>query len=192
MNNNSKGKMIVFEGVAKSGVATQIMLLKKYLEKTGREIVIFKFPDKSAETSKYAIDYLENSKTFDSHIVHLLFGLNRWEKKTEIEEAINAGKIILVNRYIYSGAAHSMIKGLDKNWCLTMDTGLPIPDIVVYLDVDMKTLQQRPNFGNKQWENSQFQNKLIQMYSQLDDGWIKIDGKGSIYDVHQRIIPYID
>lgn len=192
MDNNIKarGKIIVFEGVAKSGIATQIMLLKKYLEENGNETVVFKFPDKTAETSKYVIDYLENSKTFDSRIVHLLFGLNRWEKKNDMEEAVNAGKIVLINRYIYSGTAYSMIKGLDKEWCQIMDTGLPVPDIVFYFDIDMETLQKRPGFGSKQWENSQFQNKLIQMYSQLDNKWIKINGNKSIKDVHQKIIKH--
>ncbi len=66
-------------------------------------------------------------------MAHLLFAVNRWELKKEIEDRINTGQNVILDRYSYSGIAYSHAKGLDYNWCRNTEIGLPEPDTVFYL-----------------------------------------------------------
>jgi len=82
--------------------------------------------------------------------VHLLFSMNRWEKREElIKLLLNEGVNIICDRYAFSGVAYSAAKGLDFNWCLNADKGLIMPDLVFYFDVSMDTIKKRAGFGEE-------------------------------------------
>ena len=49
---------------------------------------------------------------------------------------LNQGKNVILDRYVYSGVAYSAAKGLDFNWCLTCDIGLPKPDLIFYIEIN--------------------------------------------------------
>ena len=66
-------------------------------------------------------------------MIHLLFVINRWELKKEIEENIDSGSVVVLDRYSYSGIAYTAAKGIDIDWCILTEKGLPKPDIVFYL-----------------------------------------------------------
>jgi thymidylate kinase len=39
----------------------------------------------------------------------------------------------ICDRYAFSGVAFSSAKGLDLDWCMSCDRGLPAPDAVIFL-----------------------------------------------------------
>ena len=66
-------------------------------------------------------------------MIHLLFTINRWELKQKIIDSLMEGKHLILDRYSYSGVAYTAAKGIDFNWAMVTEQGLPKPDIVIYL-----------------------------------------------------------
>ena len=67
--------------------------------------------------------------------IHLLFSANRWEASSSLESKLAAGTNLVCDRYAFSGVAFSSAKGLDLDWCMSCDRGLPAPDAVIYLGI---------------------------------------------------------
>lgn len=119
---------------------------------------------------------------------HLLFSANRWELADVIKSKLAAGVNIVLDRYVYSGVAYTAAKGLDRQWCLNPDIGLPRPDVTLFLNLlDAST---RKGFGDERYEVSEFQAKVKQQFLQFfnEEEWhtLVVDGK-SIDEVHAEI-----
>ena len=69
-------------------------------------------------------------------MLHLLFSINRWEMKEDIINQLNSKTHLILDRYSYSGIAYSNAKGIDIDWCMSPEKGLPKPDLVIYLKAD--------------------------------------------------------
>ena len=55
-----------------------------------------------------------------------------------ILDDLNNGYTILLDRYVLSGVVYSAAKGLDIDWCISPDIGLPLPDIVFFLNLSIQ------------------------------------------------------
>jgi len=64
------------------------------------------------------------------------------------------------------------LKGMDLKWCMQSDTGLPKPDLVIFLDLDPEDAKKRGDYGAERYENFSFQKRVRENYMQLkDDTW---------------------
>jgi dTMP kinase len=165
-----RGKFIVFEGIDRSGKTTQTLRLRDYVErKLKLPVKVFKFPHRQTTIGK-AIDAhlsgVRNDYALEPHAVHLLFSANRWESNQEILDALNAGTTVIADRYAYSGMIYSTAKDLDRAWCMAADRGLPKPDAIVYLKVDIETTQGRAQFGREIYEQLEFQRKVSHRFEE--------------------------
>ncbi|MFA5039981.1 MAG: dTMP kinase [Candidatus Omnitrophota bacterium] len=143
-----RGLFVCIEGIDGAGKTTQVDMLVAALRMRGIAAVAMRFPDRRTPTGRALDAYLAaTAKTpedaMDPHTAHLLFSANRWEKRAEIERTLAAGTTIVVDRYIYSGIAYSVAKGLDLEWCKAADRGLPVPDVVLYLAVPTTVALER-------------------------------------------------
>jgi dTMP kinase len=111
--------------------------------------------------------YLTNKKNFNDQLIHLLFSSNRWEKLEEMENKLNQGVNLIVDRYAYSGVVFSSAKGLDLEWCKNPDRGLLTPDLVLFLDVDPSKVTSREGFGDERYEVTDFQVKVRKQFLNL-------------------------
>jgi dTMP kinase len=158
------------------------------LEKNNNKAVLYKFPDRVTHTGELIHQYLQNEIELEPHVIHLLYSANRWEKKDMIIENINNGMTVICDRYIYSGIAYSVANGLDINWCKLSDIGLPIPDIVIWLDLDIEISMERSNFGNEIYERKEFQEKVLNAYKLLhDENWVILDANNSFKYISDKI-----
>ena len=61
---------------------------------------------------------------------------------------------------------------MDLKWCQQSDSGLPKPDLVIFLDLEPKVAQTRGQYGEERYENLEFQDKVRENYLKLkDDTW---------------------
>jgi dTMP kinase len=127
--------------------------------------------------------------------MHLLFSANRWELSSEIEAKLNAGITIILDRYIASGLAFSMAKGLGMDWSLAADKGLPSPDITFYLKMDPDHASTRGGYGAERYERLEFQRKVSTAYQTQvhchHPPWVNIDASNSIEAIHKEILKHI-
>lgn len=80
-NNDSRGALVVLEGLDRCGKTTQSGRLLTYLEGLGHSAELWRFPDRSTSVGQMISSYLSNQSQLDDHTIHLLFSANRWEKR---------------------------------------------------------------------------------------------------------------
>ena len=187
-NAAQRGALIVFEGCDRSGKTTVCERLVKHLNDTkqlGKDdkesAKMMRFPDRTTKLGQVIDGYLQNKEELNDHVIHLLFSANRWEKKSEMKKALEAGQHVIIDRYAFSGVAFSAAKeGMDLEWCRQPDRELPKPDLVCFLDVSPEEASKRGNYGNEKYEKVEFQAKVRDNYKKLEeDNWevIITDGK---------------
>ncbi len=130
------GKIIVLEGLDKSGKTTQAHMLHDYLnDKNPDQAVLFSFPDYSTKIGNEIRSFLEGKVQYNAETKHMLLSANRWEKKVNILESQKAGKTIILNRYYQSNLVYGLANGLDFEWLSILDKGLPKEDVTIVLDI---------------------------------------------------------
>jgi dTMP kinase len=143
-----KGKLIVIDGSDGVGKATQTQLLVERLKKAGKQVVKFDFPAYEKNFfGKFIGECLRGDHGdfvhVDPYIGSVLYAADRFESKKMIEDALNAGKTVVLDRYVSANQMHQggKIKDTRKRkeflqWLDTMEHkvfGIPRPDVIVYL-----------------------------------------------------------
>uniref|UniRef100_A0A8C0D1B3 Thymidylate kinase n=3 Tax=Mysticeti TaxID=9761 RepID=A0A8C0D1B3_BALMU len=187
-----RGALIVLEGVDRAGKSTQSRKLVDALCAAGHCAELLRFPERSTEIGKLLSSYLEKKSEVEDHSVHLLFSANRWEHVPLIKEKLSQGVTLVVDRYAFSGVAFTSAKeNFSLDWCKQADVGLPKPDLVVFLQLQLPEAAARGEFGRERYESSPFQQRALQRFQQLlgDSSlpWKTVDASRSIEDVHREI-----
>ncbi|XP_029356269.1 thymidylate kinase isoform X2 [Echeneis naucrates] len=168
-----RGALIVLEGVDKAGKTTQCNKLVSALQQSGRPAEMLRFPDRTTTIGQMISAYLEKKSELEDHTIHLLFSANRWE---------------LV--WFYNSSC--LLQGFSLDWCKNSDTGLPNPDLVMYLQLSPAQAALRGQFGEERYETSNFQRKVQQKFEQLIQdssvNWKVIDASRSVEGVHNDIV----
>ena len=150
-----RGKLILIEGTDCSGKETQSNKLVDYLNSKGIEVVRVAFPAYSSPTGKiiggpylgkaYICDgwFNEGAPNVDPKVSAQYYGADFLYHLPMMEEILNSGKWIILDRYFYSTFAHQGGKEQDKEKRLEMYEwfkkyfiellGLPDPDIKLFL-----------------------------------------------------------
>lgn len=148
-----RGLLIAFEGLDRTGKSTQCKLLSEFFTSLGELSEVIKFPQRDTDFGQSIDSFLKKQKKYDDKMIHLLFTINRWEFKETIMQKLEKQQHIILDRYSYSGIAYSTAKGIDLNWCMVTEQGLPKPDLVIYLKTDqVESISQRDGFGEEIYE----------------------------------------
>lgn len=185
-----KGHLIVFEGMDKAGKGTQCKLLQKFVKNQGKSCVMMEFPDYNSILGKEIKKFLHQKNRFTREVQHILLAANRWEKKEEIENILSSGTTIIMNRYYQSNLVYGISSGLDLDWLINLDRGLPKEDLVIVLDINPNVSKERVmNNRDLFEENIELLIKVEKNYRELSKkfGWYIIEGQRSIEVVHQEI-----
>lgn len=153
-----RGKLYVFEGLDRSGKTTQI----SYLEGMKK----MRFPSaRSSSANDYISTLISNALSgeakLDGRVLHLLFAADRWNRASEITDALENGIDVVIDRYSYSGAAYTLARHMFDNpecdivdlqrmltWAISVEIGLPKPDVVFLFDADPEELAKRADYGS--------------------------------------------
>jgi len=177
----------VLEGCDRVGKTTQAKLLVENLVKSGKKAKYMNFPDRSTPIGSILDKYLRQTQEMDDHAVHLLFSANRWEAAKQMEEDINTGTTLIVDRYAYSGIAFSHAKGMPWDWCAGSDAGLMKADLVLYLTLQEKESQAREGFGGERYEKETFQAAVRRAFDKFrDQNWKIVGCDGLSIDALQQ------
>jgi dTMP kinase len=189
----TKGKIIVIEGTDKAGKTSQSRMLAETLKVSGKVCVILDFPDYTTPIGIEIKAFLEGKRDYPPEVKHLLFSANRWEKKKEIESMLENGTIIVMNRYWESNLVYGVANGMDVNWLLRLDKGLPKENIVLVILVNPSISAKRAEMRDAFESDSQLAAKAYENYLKFAKQfrWRIIDGSKSKEQVHQEIMKII-
>jgi dTMP kinase len=129
------GRLIAVEGIDQSGKRTQSNLLAEEFKARGLRTAVWDFPDYRTQIGRQLRAYLDGRNRLDYHAVHLLYAANKWERVQELNRLLASGHNVIVNRYSPSNLAYGVARGLPLSWLKALENGLPIPDIVIVLDI---------------------------------------------------------
>ncbi|MGE5456481.1 MAG: dTMP kinase [Ignavibacteriales bacterium] len=151
----TRGKLIVVEGTDCSGKETQTNLLIEKLRTMGIPVEKFSFPNYESPTGKivggpylgkeYICDgwFEEGASNVDPKVASLYYAADRKYNIPIINELLNSGKNIILDRYVFSNMAHQGGKIHDTaersklyKWIEKLEFDLlelPKPDIAVFL-----------------------------------------------------------
>ena len=152
------GKLIVIEGTDGSGKSTQFRLLTQRLENENIAFRKIVFPQYSEPSSTLIRMYLggefgTNPSDVNAYAASTFFAVDRYASyRTDWGEIYENGGLILSDRYTTSNAIHQGSKLPEAelpaffDWLYDLEygkMGLPRPDLVLYLDVDLPTSLKR-------------------------------------------------
>jgi dTMP kinase len=188
-----KGKVIVIEGTDKAGKTSQSRMLADTLKVSGKVCVILDFPDYTTPIGMEIRAFLDGKRDYPPEVKHLLFSANRWEKKKEIESMLENGTIIIMNRYWESNLVYGVANGMDANWLLRLDKGLPKENIIFVILVNPSISVKRAEVQDAFESNPQLATKAYENYLKFAKQfrWKIIDGSKSKEQVHQEIMKII-
>ena len=153
-----KGKLIVLEGIDGSGKSAQYRRLCERMERDKIAYNHIVFPRYDKDSSALIRMYLGGqfgSKPDDvnAYTASTFYAVDRFASYREDWGRIyENGGIILSDRYTTSNAVHQGSKLPDSelpdffNWLADLEykkMGLPVPDLVIYLEVDIETSLRR-------------------------------------------------
>ncbi|BCR89498.1 bifunctional thymidylate/uridylate kinase [Aspergillus chevalieri] len=167
-----RGALIVVEGLDRAGKSSQCECLRDALQKQGHSVKYIRFPDRTTSIGKLINSYLRGESQLDDHSIHLLFSANRWEIASTIEENINNGITIIVDRYSYSGVVYTAAKAnpnLSLEWAWQPEIGLPRPDLCLFLRISPEEAAKRGGFGAERYENQPMQIRVRGLFQDLFD-----------------------
>jgi dTMP kinase len=198
------GLLIAFEGLDGSGKTTQRKLFKAWLESNGEEVVTTKW--NSSPLFKDLIKARKASRRLDPlsySVLHAADFRHRYE--TVIRPALAGGKIVLADRYVFTGLSRDVARGMNPGWTADLYSGVRKPDLVFYFSASSLTLVKRITAARdlKFYEAGQdvtglddpvesylrFAPMVMQEYAQLHRQFefITLDAEQSIRDQHRFI-----
>jgi dTMP kinase len=159
-----KGVFICIEGLDGSGKSTQAKLLTKKLCEMGYNAVFTAEPSQG-KIGKFIRKRLFEQERLPTTIEALLFAADRIEHVQNIVvPALEEGKIVISDRYVYSSLAYQGSTGLDLNWIETINANAQKPDLSIFIDVAPEVVLDRLKRKKSVMENLQTQLRVYEIY----------------------------
>src|SRR5438128_9489427 len=165
-----RGLLVAFEGPDGSGKTTQRKLFKTWLQSEGFDVVTTKW--NSSEVIKPIIKARKALRVLSGEEYSLLHAADfRHRVEHEILPALWAGKVVVADRFLFTGLARDVARGLDLDWVLKLYQPLLWPDMVFYFSVSAATAGRRvtatrtPNFYEAGRDVTDLDNPVESYYS---------------------------
>jgi dTMP kinase len=199
-----KGSLIVVEGTDGVGRSTQIEQLTSWLEVRGYGVVNTGWTRSPllAETINEAKEGHElNVTTFS-----LLYAADFADRlENQIIPALRAGFIVVADRYMYTAFARNAVMGADPDWTRRLFGFAVVPDLVLYLKIDVRRLIPRvlESKGMDYWESGmhlrlgtdifdsfrRYQTRLIREYDRMAEefSFVTLDATQSVDAIQKEL-----
>ena len=205
-----KGRLIVIEGPDGSGRSTQIQSIITKLESDGHAVVNTGL--KRSELIGQGILEAKQKLPLGKKTLTLFYAADFVEQlEHKIIPALQAGYVVLADRYIYTLIARSIVRGLSSRWSHDLFGFAPKADLVFYLDVEPNELFHRvfQKYGSLDYYESgadiglsddlydsfiTYQQRMAREFAQMAKqyGMIRVDGNRPIGEVYTKLQERID
>lgn len=182
--------LIAFEGLDQSGKETQARLLRDRLRSAGRKSRVVSFPDYGTAIGEEIARVLTGERDYGPEVMQLLYVANRYERRPDLVRWLDAGIVLLCDRYVASSVAYGEAQGVDPAWLADLQRFLPPPDFTVLLDVTPETAVERKAVGRDRYEADRaLQARVRDSYARQAQrpGWLRVDGGLPVADVAAAI-----
>lgn len=199
-----KGKLIVVEGTDVAGRSTQVGLLKQWLEVQGYSVLETGWA--RSDLMHGPIEKAKNGNFMDRMTFTLFYATDFADRfENMIVPALKSGHVVLSDRYIFTAFARDAVRDPDHSWVRNLYSFALVPDVVIYMKIDMETLISRvlESGGMNYWEAGMdlhmgrdlydsfvnYQSRLIEEYDKLakEYNFETVDARKSVEDIQTLI-----
>lgn len=199
-----RGLLVAFEGADGSGKTTQRKLLKTWLKSEGYNVVTTKW--NSSDLIKPMIKHRKAIHALSPEEFSLLHAADfRQRVEHEVLPALWDGKLVIADRFLFTGLARDCARGLDLDWVLKLYLPLLWPDLVLYFSVSPRTSSERvsatrtpsfyeagqdvTNIEDPTESYMKFIGRVIKEYESLSVifNFTSVDAEQSVNDQHRDI-----
>jgi dTMP kinase len=189
----TNGKIIVLEGIDKSGKTTQSRLLVDYINtKTSHKAVQMNFPNYSTFSGIEIHRHLKGQTVYNPYALHVLFTLNRYEEKPMIERVLDEGSTIVMNRYYQSNIIYGLADGISRReWLESLDGEMPQANLIIILDISVEESMSRNPNPDVNEQEIDYLGRVRSYFIKYADayGWRIVDANNkSKEEVHSELI----
>lgn len=196
-----KGTFITFEGCEGAGKSTQIRLLSQYLAEQGKECVVTREPGGSAISEAIRAVILDGKNTaMTDECEALLYAAARAQHLSDtVLPALEAGKTVLCDRYIFSSFAYQGYgRGLDMGFLRAVNSFAlqgHMPNITLFLDIPPRSAFERKHGADQNDRIEQageaFHARVYQGYLRLAEEYpgqiVRVDCSGTKFETNEKI-----
>lgn len=183
-----KGLFITLEGGEGAGKSTQSRRLKEFLEGRGRDVVLTREPGGTPEAERVRdlLTQREGGQWTPMAECLLLFAARQMHVETLIKPAVDAGKIVICDRFTDStrayqgygyGFPHEVIEQLN-----TLSIGGYSPDVTLIMDLPVelglqRSFAQKEKSIGKEATEDRFERMDKSFHEKLRQGFLDIASK---------------
>jgi dTMP kinase len=191
----SKGLLIAIEGIDGAGKTSQARLLCEALSREGYDAIYLREPTDGTYGRKIralAIEGRHNITPFEEF--ELFLKDRRQDVEENIRPALDAGKIVVIDRYFYSSIAYQGALGLDPEFINSENRKIAItPDLMIYLSIpaEYSTHRIEKSRGDtvNLFEKMEYLEKVKAVFDSMKypEVW-KVNGEKSVEEIHKTIL----
>ncbi|HVM69588.1 MAG TPA: hypothetical protein VM204_07110 [Gaiellaceae bacterium] len=148
------GLLVAIEGIDGSGKGTQAGLLRERAEREGLRVATFSFPRYGANLFADACGRYLNGEWAGAppEFAALLYAGDRLAARDELEEAVRASDVVVLDRYVASNLAHQGANAEPErreqvvSWIADVEFGvyrLPRPQLTVLLELPVERAREQ-------------------------------------------------
>lgn len=140
------GRLIIVEGIDGSGKSTQLDLLRKWLVNLGYLVI---FSEWNSSPIVKSITRRGKRKQLLSPMSFSLIHAADFASRTysQIMPALQAGAIVLADRYVYTAYVRDAVRGVNRGWLRRLYAFAVPPTLAFYFDVPLDEAMKRISLG---------------------------------------------
>jgi len=189
------GFLIAFEGLDQSGKQTQAERVSAHVSASGRQCRLLSFPDYGTPIGAEIAKALHGERDYGPDVMQLMYVANRYEKRVDMQQALEDGVVLVCDRYLASSIAYGEAHGLDASWLRDMQRHLPRPTLTILLDIAPETAVQRKSAGRDRYERDlALLSRVRESYQRQSsvEGWLRVNGERSREAVSTDVVSAVE
>jgi dTMP kinase len=177
------GTLVSVVGFDASGKTTQIAAIAERYRALGREVIETRQPTDWYRNETAVQQFHDAGGSQErARILSLFAAADRLRHVQEvIDPALARGAVVVCDRYVYATFGVFVHRGVDFEFLVTINSGIPKPDFAFYLDVPTDELLRR--LAQRDGSDLKFEERAVERidsikrsYEEMGDQLIVIDG----------------
>ena len=176
----TSGHLIAFEGLDQSGKQTQAERLLAAFRSAGHNAEFLTFPEYTTAIGAEIGRALQGERDYQPDTLQLLYIANRFEFRPRITSWLDAGTMVVCDRYLASSIAYGEAQGVDAKWLAEIQRLLPQPSLTILLDMPPDESLKRKRADRDKFERDmpllgRVRESYLRQAQQPD--WIRLEGE---------------
>ncbi len=190
----NSGRLLALEGIDGCGKSTQVAALAATLRAAGHDVVVTREPTDGALGRRIRELARSGSRVPPEEELDRFVEDRRAHVAEVIRPALEAGRLVVTDRYYLSTVAYQGARGLDGDAILAeSEAEFPVPDLAILLEIEpalaLERVASRGGTPEPAFEQGEFLERVAANYRALDRGYVaRIDARGSEDVVHAAVV----